>query len=767
MSPESKAPLGPADDMPEPLLVSPETLSWIEQFTLGMSAIKMPLISGIISLLVLSYPDQVQEVYRVLSQERLSDKAPHQHWILALVSVVLLSLVLWQIGRQLAHIGRDGKLETIEHTGIRGAVDAWGPRIIATLPLIGAAIGIWLSRSYAQAVDQVPARLLPIQQSLAQLDRDGLLGAGMCLLLAVLILLGTAFIENRLLPVYSRRSRRISLINTWMLFPLVILGSAGFFVYHPVELPQYFGSIPIFTMWMVSFTIMLALFGRYYSVAGVPILTILLIVVALIELMGLADNHKFRNQTATIDRPKIEAAYRTWIASRADAAAYQAAGKPYPIYIVAAEGGGLYAAYQTAKFLTRMQDLCPNFAQHVFTISSVSGGSLGAAIFAGLTKSEAVANSPAKPCLSTLPAAGPLEQKVNDILSKDLLSPLVWGGLFPDFIQRFVPWPFQALDRARYLEAAFEQAWRQASSKAPDLFQNSMFDLCGKDLSACSRGATPILALNVTNVETGMQVVLSPVDFSGVGAPWSNSPRIFDFFMFGIDPVAIPLSTAVGLSARFPWITPTGWYDFADQNESAALGKPSKRRMTFADGAYVDNSGVSTGSRLTLYLQDLFAKDPSLPKAEVKLIMITATWLPLERFWMDAPKDQGTGDFISPLAAAYASWQSRGYLQQSDASTDFRSTNTARASVAEAAFYYNYMPLPLGWQLSNLARQYIDLFRGDPQTCDDKQLLRTMKDHAVMADTYINRTNCVFAGMLRDLTPAAPAAAYKPITTAE
>ena len=145
---------------------------------------------------------------------------------------------------------------------------------------------------------------------------------------------------------------------------------------------------------------------------------------------------------------------------------------------MAAEGGGLYAAYQTAKFLTRMQDLCPNFAQHVFAISSVSGGSLGAAVFAGLTRTGA-ANDDAKPCLDRLADRGNFETRADAILSRDLLAPAVWGGLFPDFLQRFMPWPLPAFDRARALEYGFEESWRYGGDKGSNPLSGLLFDLCG------------------------------------------------------------------------------------------------------------------------------------------------------------------------------------------------------------------------------------------------------------------------------------------------
>ena len=358
---------------------------------------------------------------------------------------------------------------------------------------------------------------------------------------------------------------------------------------------------------------------------------------------------------------------------------------------MAAEGGGLYAAYQTAKFLARMQDLCPNFAQHVFAVSSVSGGSLGAAVFAGLSHALA-ANDDAKPCLDQLADRGNFETRADAILSRDLLAPVVWGGLFPDFLQRFIPWPLPAFDRARALEYAFEESWRYGAVKGSNPLRGTLFGLCGVGATSCLTGPTPALALNVSNIETGMQMVLSPLDFTSIGPPWTGSPKAFDFFSTGVDPVDMPLSTAVGLSARFPWISPAGWYAFTDPVEKSQGEKARKRRMSFVDGGYVDNSGVATASKLAQSLSELAAKEPGSPGVEIKLIMISAAWIPFERFWMDTPDNRAQSDLFTPFTAALATWQGRGYTTQYDLAADPK----PGFKIVEAGVYYNFMPLAAG-----------------------------------------------------------------------
>src|SRR6185312_8443598 len=64
-----------------------------------------------------------------------------------------------------------------------------------------------------------------------------------------------------------------------------------------------------------------------------------------------------------------------------------------PVFIVASEGGGIRAAYWTALVLSTLQEQVPSipaqdasfqpqdFASHLFAISGISGGSVGATVF--------------------------------------------------------------------------------------------------------------------------------------------------------------------------------------------------------------------------------------------------------------------------------------------------------------------------------------------------------------------------------------------------
>ena len=104
---------------------------------------------------------------------------------------------------------------------------------------------------------------------------------------------------------------------------------------------------------------------------------------------------------------------------------------------------------------------------------------------------------------------------------------------------------------------------------------------------------------------------------------------------------------------------------------------------------------------------------------------------------------------LTPFVAALATWQGRGYTTQYDLAADPK----PGFKIVEAGVYYNFMPLPLGWQLSSLSRSYIDLFKGYPEKCDQTQARPSLESHAALANSYINRANCVAAEIVRDLTP--------------
>src|SRR5436190_912681 len=152
---------------------------------------------------------------------------------------------------------------------------------------------------------------------------------------------------------------------------------------------------------------------------------------------------------------------RRWLEHRRPAIeAYRTKHKAYPVFVVAAQGGGIYAAYHPALSLARLYDACPEFAHHLFGISSVSGGSLGAAVFADLLRSvpPELATDPAKPSegCTPQPAIAQLAGKVQAFFATDFLSPVIASAFVFDIPSLLVPQLRFGLDRSIALEYSLE-----------------------------------------------------------------------------------------------------------------------------------------------------------------------------------------------------------------------------------------------------------------------------------------------------------------------
>src|SRR5262249_15037841 len=94
-----------------------------------------------------------------------------------------------------------------------------------------------------------------------------------------------------------------------------------------------------------------------------------------------------------------------------------------PMFIVAAEGGGMRANVMTAMVLDELRARYDGFTDHLFAIVGVSGGSLGAASFATAVHE----GMPARLAKDTLTPPDPHKRPINwqAALHADLLAPTV------------------------------------------------------------------------------------------------------------------------------------------------------------------------------------------------------------------------------------------------------------------------------------------------------------------------------------------------------
>ena len=378
----------------------------------------------------------------------------------------------------------------------------------------------------------------------------------------------------------------------------IILAFTATIAIWPTRAPWAIGTQALVYLFIASLAFVLTWFSDIYRRTGWPVTVAVIAAAVVFSTLGWNDNHRVDHKIVTTGNTAIEKNFEAWLLARADRKWFAEQGIRYPVYVVAAEGGGMFAGYHAADWLGRMQDRCRGFAQHTFAISSVSGGSLGAAVFAALAHRLAT-NEETRPC--SLQRSAAFAGAARQFFRNDLLAPLVGATLFPDFIQRLLPLPIKALDRANALEEAFSSAWDRVAwtqgGAGPDVstgqFRRPVHSLWDP------KGATPALFLNTTSVAAGTRVAIGPLQFqpnrtalhlnSTLCAPLDDRSTVVD----------LPLATAVSLSARFPWLTPAGWLDLS---QSKCPDRAERDRVYLVDGGYFENSGLETAIELVQHM---------------------------------------------------------------------------------------------------------------------------------------------------------------------
>lgn len=345
-----------------------------------------------------------------------------------------------------------------------------------------------------------------------------------------------------------------------------------------------------------------------------------------------------------------------------------------PVYIIAAQGGGLFAGYHVAYTLAALAEDYPQIAGQIFAISGVSGGSVGAGVFAAIQYQAEMADSE---------EIGSQRATVRNVLRRDFLSPLLGGLASYDLSLTLLQLPIPYGDRARALEASFEAAVeRGIGSHGLALLRGSVFDAWEPGRSV------PALFLNTTEVDTGARIVFGPVLSA---QQRSNSTRNIRDITEGHVP---PLSTAMGLSARFPLVTPPG-------RLRVSLGEATGA-IRLADGGYFDNTGLETAADVIAAIRS------TKTEREIRLIILRSSSEPFEPGTLPSAQH---GNLAAPLTAFVEAWRSRAALTRDVAKgrTQGLSTVGPNASVFEFQLNDRDYDFTLSWTLSRRTFCQIEL----------------------------------------------------------
>ncbi|CAH2407284.1 patatin-like phospholipase family protein [Mesorhizobium escarrei] len=407
-----------------------------------------------------------------------------------------------------------------------------------------------------------------------------------------------------------RSQQRLDLLFLLLLLALLVVFSSDL----SIGVAQLVGSMSVVFLWATAAVVMFSPLAVASYYMRVPLLLVIFCLSVGFSFLSMNDNHQVRREVLSTPLPepwyfKRTISFADWLAARRDLGRYER----YPVFAIGTEGGGLRAAYFTAMTLATLQDLCPMFAEHTVAVSGVSGGSIGTAVFAGLLASVDAPKKVDAPCAESLDQAPRIyRDATRRVFSQDFLSPLLAALMFPDALQRMLPYAVDPFDRARFIEGAFDVALDQGAC-AHGCVRKPGGMLFGELYSSNrplkpSDQQIPWLFLNATDVSNGVVRAISPgvmrlrqfkaEPLHGEGFELEARSIHFDSTFWPLqfvrrlyDPADLPLSTAAFLSARFPLLMPAGVVrGNSDFNSIGGHGQAKR----FVDGGYFENSGAYT-----------------------------------------------------------------------------------------------------------------------------------------------------------------------------
>jgi hypothetical protein len=736
----------------------------------------IPIIVAVLASLVLFAPAQFREIHRAFAQrlaalqtQPLTYENPELWSAIATSSYVLGGLIVLSILLWLSCRANFDDLGLADRKAAESQVAPGALRFVslslAGLPFLGMAFGFYTASSSFGAIDEITKLLTKIKESIlldtgfdpalapaaaadwaekmASYNIILLGGAVVFVLLGLLVVFLISRLENstRAAALGNAMSNGYAAIAAAVIF----LGLCLLYASQSGAIATRVSAVPILLVFAALSLVTVNYLAVQSGGAGRLVVWVLATVAVVFSLSDFTNNHRVRRvpyvAQAAATMPDLTDTFENWYKARTDQSKFS---ERYPIYIVAAQGGGIYAAMHAAHFLSYMQARCPNFSHHLFAISGVSGGSVGAATFAAAMKDAEQRGGVKIPDTGCADRRGEDDPAINAVqaLDDDFWSPLQAMWLFPDLLQQFLPVRVEVFDRARALEHGLEAKWQkivtQTDLYGPRVQDKTANTMAEPFLSLWPQGFdkslfTPALVLNTTEVDTGRRRLISPFTFEGL-----SDLRFFPVSCKSEGKMeGLPLSAAAVLSARFPWITPTGWY--YDLSESGECTSPAKSVTKLSDGGYFEASGVATALDLAHSLKTII--DQRGMNVDIKLVILTSGG-----FASDTA--DGLDEALDPIRTMLNASEARGYIEVGRAErADFARATAQSGAVLKVRLQENGYPLPLGWSLSDVTRYLIQYQTGELNPCERKQGPRQASPNLDLTSS-----SCVISEIIGQLT---------------
>jgi hypothetical protein len=672
------------------------------------------IVGGLLFFGLLGIAPQGRELFRLVLEQPY-----HQHTAFAIVSIGLLSVMLFFTYEYLFPIEEDdveadsGAISVVAKLGLYG---------IAILPWLTCFISIhWMAKELQDAKQALGKLSMPPFQEAQDAKAaaisliDAILGntvwayvtIGVCAVGIVLLLMRV----RRRAARYRRVPYSGAVFSTALVLVLAgaVYPAASGVAWH--ELYAYLGPIAtvalaalqIFTL-VFLFVLIVRLCGLWNSVGAV--LAALLVVGSGFWLTRTKPSDKVTDAGQKQESRRGAAASTADCgegkrACFADAAKAWTAAKPNrPTLVISAQGGGMYAAAEAALVLSRLQDTKPEFYQHIFAISAVSGGSIGTAIYRSALTS----------CVESREARC-VETKADRLLKTPHLSAIV-GNLPADILRRIC---FLCPDADR--SDAFKSSLVRTAGLQTDNPYNEDY-----------KPYQPAFLFNTTWMSNAYRVAFAPFSLRSVGdgTLWSFNEAAEDSLTRDQNKFEGTFADAVVASARFPGILPP----------LALQTKNGKRN--FGDGGYADASGVTTAYEVLTRFNQVVAESPTPFNA--RLLMLTSDYKPVTP---ESTEDET--DLIETRAPIEALLGLRSDLARKAiqrAETELKQNYKAKPGEAGSPYFrisldFEAYRIALGFQLSNTSHSILSLLIGRPEWCEYKVIPPLSAD---AKDTIINNS---------------------------
>lgn len=400
----------------------------------------------------------------------------------------------------------------------------------------------------------------------------------------------------------------------------------------------------------------------------------LILALYLWKFSGFHSDHTYR----LVPRPQMPGA-----AAPPGALTVLAAGNSGRVIVAATTGGGIQSSAWTAKTLAelgaRWSAAHPEdphrFARALRAISSVSGGSVGAALVT-----------------AAYDEAGSLDQQ-KTLVARAMASSLahVAAALaYGDFLRAMTPFQWKCFPgRGTALEDAF-------IARTPGLSETLSSWWMG-----VAEGRRPANLFNATLCESGSRFLMGS---SALKGPVEGLSQFYSDYP-GYD---LPIAAAARLSATFPFVTPAS----APQSESEAI---VAERYHVVDGGYYDNYGIAT---LTEWVQQALREQsaPSHDGRKIEEVML----LQLRGFPVGAAAQPAAArtwlyQLWSPLQTML-SVRNCGQLANSNLDVDLLAQECQSAGVALHPIVLEFPAMPeppssyppLSWHMTERQKRAID-----------------------------------------------------------